>query len=937
MKKRGLKNNKLILWFGLIFILSVLAFSAIATDVAEEVIEQLTEEDTVEVIVFLKNENVPEGAELLEERKEEIKDIQEELFDDVDAVIENGNLGITQEVDILIEQQFSVINGFSGEVTQEGLEKLEDSDLVERVLPVFPITLLLDDSLPQINGSITHNLTLDGVNINGTGQSICVLDTGVDYTHPALGGCTSEEFLAGNCSKVISGYDHADGDSDPYPSGSYSSVDHGTHVAGIAAGEDDTYKGVAPGASIVAMKVFKDSGAGNTAWAIAAIDECISNSTVYNISVITMSIGVTSGGQEVHHTTHCDVAATSGFAAASSAAAAQGLFVDASSGNGGNSTGITSPACGENVTAVGRVSDDDSVFSSSNAAPILTLLAPGTSIIATTKGTGFVSKSGTSMAAPHIAGAAAVLTQYYETLHDYTPSFSELVSVMNSTGKTVLDSRNELNFSRIDLFSAITSLDNVTAEISFVSPTPSNSSTVQFSNTGNVTINITSDESLETVTLDWNGVNESMNGSGENFYLTKSNLTSGSYTFQVYITDYGNNTNETELRTVTLTSVPGITITVPENNTLYSSDFTLNVSISDGDNLEYANYSIFNSSSVDVLNNSNTSINTSSFNWTDTIDVSVLGEGDFSIEFFVNDSTGENASSTANFTVDSIVPAVFAENKTPSVVYNNDTVIFTANVTDVHLNTSAIYLSSNHTGSFVNYTMAGTGDEYRYNFSGNLSNQETVGWQVIARDLAGNENISTLFSFTVENRNVSELTIVTPANNSVIEVGDVTSFNSTATDDDNDALTFGWDFNDSSTSNLQNTTHQYTTTETYSVNVNVTDSYSVSTLGVTVIVNDTVSPTTESITYSSEHHIERDGDNYTVNATLFDYSGVLSTALFFNNTTQTASCSSNSTSMSCNWGLENLSIGSYNFVVNTTDNFTVQHVNSTTYNFSITS
>ena len=137
MKKRGLKNNKLILWFGLIFILSILAFSAIATDVAEEVIEQLTEEDTVEVIVFLKNENVPEGAELLEERKEEIKDIQEELFDDVDAVIENGNLGITQEVDILIEQQFSVINGFSGEVTQEGLEKLEDSDLVERVLPVF--------------------------------------------------------------------------------------------------------------------------------------------------------------------------------------------------------------------------------------------------------------------------------------------------------------------------------------------------------------------------------------------------------------------------------------------------------------------------------------------------------------------------------------------------------------------------------------------------------------------------------------------------------------------------------------------------------------------------------------------------------------------------------------------------------------------------------
>src|SRR3989338_7120208 len=146
------------------------------------------------------------------------------------------------------------------------------------------------------------------MNITGKGETACVIDSGIDYTHPDLGGCTNDTFLAGNCSKVIAGHDFKNNDTNPIDD-----QGHGTHVAGIIASTNETYRGVAPDATLVAIKVCDNTTGGNCADEdiINGIDWCINNASKYNISVISMSLG---GGS---FTTYCDdVGSESAFKAA---------------------------------------------------------------------------------------------------------------------------------------------------------------------------------------------------------------------------------------------------------------------------------------------------------------------------------------------------------------------------------------------------------------------------------------------------------------------------------------------------------------------------------------------------------------------------------------------------------------------------------------------
>ena len=88
------------------------------------------------------------------------------------------------------------------------------------------------------------------------------------------------------CKKVIQGRDYVNSDDDPMDDNG-----HGTHVAGTAAGMDSVYRGIAPGANIIAMKVLDSSGSGTFSNVKSAIDRCAVWRNTYNISVITMSIG----------------------------------------------------------------------------------------------------------------------------------------------------------------------------------------------------------------------------------------------------------------------------------------------------------------------------------------------------------------------------------------------------------------------------------------------------------------------------------------------------------------------------------------------------------------------------------------------------------------------------------------------------------------------
>ncbi|MBR5123515.1 MAG: S8 family serine peptidase, partial [Clostridia bacterium] len=153
---------------------------------------------------------------------------------------------------------------------------------------------------------------------DGTGTVVAVLDTGLDYYHSAFSlenftadrnklGLTFEEVAAliGDTrasgmqsgltasdvyinEKVPFSFDYADGDSDVYPIAS----DHGTHVAGIIAGKDDTITGVAPNAQLVIMKTFSDvESSARSSWILAALDDCV----VVGVDVINMSLGTDCG------------------------------------------------------------------------------------------------------------------------------------------------------------------------------------------------------------------------------------------------------------------------------------------------------------------------------------------------------------------------------------------------------------------------------------------------------------------------------------------------------------------------------------------------------------------------------------------------------------------------------------------------------------------
>jgi len=881
----------------------------------------------IPVIVMLKDDSsagsIASGMNSEDEQEEIIREKQDAVLGELRVVEINpeekktiSSLEIRQ-TDLFIENRYTTINGFSGLVTASGLEELRNDPLVKSIAYDYPVMPTLSDSILQINASNVWNITVGGNNINGTGITVCVIDTGIDYAHPSFGGCTNDTFLAGTCSKVLGGYDYGNGDTNPMDVNS-----HGTHVAGIVASENDTYRGVAPGAKLVALKVFTDAGVGSTSNVISAIDWCKNNRSVYNISVITISLAVTNGGGvELIFNSTCDSDDVSGLASAASGAAALGIFVDASAGNLGSSSGITSPGCGVNVTSVGSVTKTDG-NSNYNTGPNLDMMAPGSSIVSTTLSNTFGSKSGTSMAAPHVAGAAALLIQYHRSMENKNLTPTEIDNKLKITGVSFTDTRNNLTFPRINILEAIKPF------INFTSPTPANNSMVGNS----ITINATADTNVSIALLEWN------NGTINNMSMTKLNNTLFTITFNplgttVNFRVHGNDSaglwGASSFRMITVdNSSPVVAVYRPVNNSIWSSLFYLNISITNL-NLTSSYYNITNSTGNMLQSNINSSIDLANFTWTDLVNISPANftDGNYSLVIFVNDSRSNNGISNYTFRVDKTVPALFGGNKTPETVYNTNNATFFVNVTDVHLNET--WIEGNWSGAWVNYTLVlDAGSRYALNVtSGNFSNQEAVGYRFYANDSAGNTNRTELYSFVVQNR-VPVVNITSPANTSRQELGGIINFTAATVDNDSDALTYLWIF-DGATASTLNASRQFNTSGNYLIWLNVTDGYANVSASVNLTINDSSAPEISNITYSKD---TRTGNNETINLTIFDYTNVSSARLYLSGLLQNTSSQS---SLNYIWRLAGLSAGSHTFVVERNDTF--GHATNTSLTFSITS
>ena len=342
-------------------------------------------------------------------------------------------------------------------VNKKQLDKLLDSSMAAAVFEDELHAPTLAESVPLTNADQTQSLS-----ISGAGAAVAILDTGVDNTHIDFGGrivaeaCFSttsgnrSTSLCPNGAAVQIGPGSGD-DCVPNANG----CDHGTHVAGIAAGRN----GIAPQANIIAVQVFSrfnqaadcSNGFAPCVRAygsdiIEALEWVRQISAQQNVAAVNLSLG--SGEFSGTCTTSLYTEAVSDLRQA-------GVSVVISAGNSGFTNAIGSPACVSGAVVVGASSKSDVVASFSNSHTKVGLFAPGVSIRSSRAPTGTTFKSGTSMAAPHVAGAIAALASM--DLYDDLPATirrASLEHAITNNGTLLTDSKSQLQRPRLDAFAA---------------------------------------------------------------------------------------------------------------------------------------------------------------------------------------------------------------------------------------------------------------------------------------------------------------------------------------------------------------------------------------------------------------------------------------------------------------------------------------------------
>ncbi|MBR9683637.1 S8 family serine peptidase, partial [Candidatus Woesearchaeota archaeon] len=705
---------------------------------------------------------------------------------------------------------------------------------------------------------------------------------------------------------------------------------HGTHVSGIAAGNHNTYRGVAPEAGIIAIKVCNSGGSCNSDDVISAIDWCTNNASKYNISVISISLG-----GDGPYNTYCDDNSY-GIAPGINSAVAENINVVISSGNNGWTTGISSPACVENATPVGAVNSADAV--SYNRGDILDLLAPGVSITSTYMNGGTTSLSGTSMAAPHIAGAMVLLKQYWKLAYNQTLTPQQVEDKLTIKGEPVDDSGSSGNiYSRVDILRAIQPL------ITFTTSSVGDETNLVVNHS---LIEITSDVDLTGAWLEWKQDNETASNmtmvqiDATTFYYNVTDLIVGNYTYKVYGNDAVDTWGISEIRSLTVNNeIPNITFYNPLDNSYHNQDFNLNIIITSS-LLSYSDYNIRNSSEDKVQSDSQEDINSQIFTWNDSMNLSNFDEGSYSLTVLAENSLNSSAEDSITFIVDKTSPIILDVFMGPEIVYNDGVVEFRINVTDSYLDDSSVLLASDFSGNWTNYSMSKENEsEYVFLLSGvdNLTNHQTIFYHFYALDSAGNVGVSETSNFTVQNRELTDANITNPANGAIVELGEEIQFSGTAVDLDGDELVYTWDFNDGSDLVVgQGITHQFDSEGEFVVVLTVSDGDTEELTNITVYVNDLQPADITSVDYVNPVHVESDVEQI-VSAVISDDSGILGVTLYWDNVTKESSCTEGETSWDCSWTWDVSDTGDYNFVIEAVDDSSAKNEENFTASFSVTS
>lgn len=302
----------------------------------------------------------------------------------------------------LLYVYYDVVKGLAIKIPNEKvLEQLKNNPLVsymgnDRKISAFIDTHTENQIIPASVDRVEDGESLNNINPNFVDADIAILDTGIDLDHPDLNVFHERSFIPGT---INADDDHG----------------HGTHLAGVAAAKDNSFGmvGIAPGARLWAIKVLESSGMGEISTLIKGLDYITQHQNEVDVAVLSLGCECESGA--------LNIAINNSIKA--------GITIVVAAGNEGKDAGTFTPANNPEVITVSAIADtdgkcggngpptpygaDDMLASFSNYGNVVDISAPGVDIYSTFKSNSYTKLTGTSMAAPHVAGAAAL----YKSLH----------------------------------------------------------------------------------------------------------------------------------------------------------------------------------------------------------------------------------------------------------------------------------------------------------------------------------------------------------------------------------------------------------------------------------------------------------------------------------------------------------------------------------------
>jgi hypothetical protein len=426
-----------------------------ATVAAESEFDKLNadRDGTVRVIVGLQARHTPEGvlsASSVRAQRAQIVSARRDLL----AAL--GRAGVD------VVHTYGSVPYVALKLTRGALNRLRASGKAASVQTDQLARPLLDGSGPVVEATESA-----AVGRAGAGRLVAILDTGVQKAHLFLrqsSGATkvaSEACYSANADcpgGVTSSTAAGSGEPCTYHAGDCS---HGTHVAGIAAGRGTTSSGAAREARLISINVFSDVNGRARSFEsdqIKGLERVNTLSSTFNIASANMSLG---GSKS---TVNCNSDARKPII---DTLRSKGIATAIASGNDGFTDGVSFPACIGTAITVGGTTKSDGMYVNSNSSPLVELLAPGVSIVSSVPDSTVPrdtqsSKTGTSMATPHVAGAWAVLRGI-----NSTASVPTVLSALQTTGKPITDPDNGVVKPRIRVLTAGTRLADTGLRLAF--------------------------------------------------------------------------------------------------------------------------------------------------------------------------------------------------------------------------------------------------------------------------------------------------------------------------------------------------------------------------------------------------------------------------------------------------------------------------------------